>query len=165
MRTFIVIVLSASYMACTAEMVSQPGRIDSIYAPINQENRTGVVKYMNVGAQEVREARKEDAYMKMHDACGGSYEIVKEWEGGLGGPNPTRWNTTPYWYIEFRCVETDKTELVETSPRETTTALDKAPPNPTGYKNLIFLPLAVFAVGYALHLLSDIIGLKGYIMD
>lgn len=73
----------------------------SAYAPANEEHVDGEVAYLDAGARAVRNARREDAYKKMHSFCGGDYVIVRE-EGAesanvlaLGGPQRR---------IFFRCV-------------------------------------------------------------
>ncbi|MEK9145263.1 MAG: hypothetical protein AAB339_06620, partial [Elusimicrobiota bacterium] len=63
---------------CRADMVIEPGRNStSAYAPVNEAQRPGVIKYLNAGARSVKDARREDAYKKMHSACGGAYKIVR----------------------------------------------------------------------------------------
>lgn len=69
----------------------------SRYAPVN-DRVDGEVSYLNAGAKIVRNARREDAYKKMHEHCGGSYEIVREenQRSALGDPQRRIW---------FKCVD------------------------------------------------------------
>ncbi len=63
--------------SCTATMVQDPNSgSNSLYAPINYKDRTGVVKFLNQGASMVRESRREDSYKKMYNSCGGAYRII-----------------------------------------------------------------------------------------
>lgn len=47
------------------------------YAPVN-EVKGGEVTYSDQGYKFVREKRRQDAYKKMHDYCGGPYKITNE---------------------------------------------------------------------------------------
>lgn len=94
---------------CTsAQMVSSPNS-GSAYAPVNESSRSGIVKYLNDGADFVRKQRREDAYKQMHDVCGGRYKIDAEGtsaEGGAivnSGPS-SFWMQSNYWYIQFSCL-------------------------------------------------------------
>ena len=66
----------------TANMVKHPLSIktQSQYAPDSEKesNGVGVVSYMNEGIGTIREARREDAYKKMYEACNGKYDIYDE---------------------------------------------------------------------------------------
>lgn len=94
---------------CAAEMVNRPGGTStSEFAPINEKARTGIVRYLNDGADFVTARRREDAYQRMYEACDGPYSIVAEGprnEGGAVIPLDDLQFATPtqYWYIEFRC--------------------------------------------------------------
>lgn len=98
-------------IACTAQMVSPPGGLNnSPFAPINEASRPGVIKYLNAGAQSVRESRREDAYRQMHQACNGKYQIDAEGPHEEGGvvisvsPTSNVFANSQYWYIQFSCV-------------------------------------------------------------
>lgn len=104
-----VVVSAASLSACmSADMVSAPNS-GSVYAPVNESSRSGIVKYLNDGADFVRKQRREDAYKQMHDACGGRYKIDAEGSSTEGGSvinsgTATFWSQSHYWYIQFSCV-------------------------------------------------------------
>lgn len=72
------ICLSAAMSGCSASNVNMHGPSTSLYAPINETLSTGEISYCNAGAKSVRDARREDAYKKMYEACGGKYAIVHE---------------------------------------------------------------------------------------
>ena len=94
---------------CTsAQMVSSPNS-GSAYAPVNEGSRSGIVKYLNDGADFVRKQRREDAYKQMHDVCNGSYKIDAEGSSAEGGSvvnsgTASFWTQSNYWYIQFSCV-------------------------------------------------------------
>jgi hypothetical protein len=106
---FVVVISIACLSACTsAEMVSSPNS-GSAYAPVNESSRSGIVKYLNDGADIVRKQRREDAYKQMHDACGGQYRIDAEGSNSEGGAiinsgSGSFWAQSHYWYIQFSCV-------------------------------------------------------------
>lgn len=95
-------------------MVTAPGGSGTAYAPVNEAQRTGLVKYLNQGADFVLRNRREDAYKQMHRACRGAYRIDAEGPQAEGstamvmngplGPMVTA-NDTEYWYIRFSCVQ------------------------------------------------------------
>lgn len=96
-------------ISCSAIMV-QDVRKTSKYAPSGYK-QTGIVKYLNQGADVVIEARREDAFKQMYGACGGpEYEILNEGNhvdsksmtvnNLIGGINI---NETKYMYLEFKC--------------------------------------------------------------
>jgi hypothetical protein len=98
--------------ACTAQMVNAPGGMsDSTYAPVNEASRSGVIKYLNGGAEAVIKSRREDAYKKMYQACNGKYRIDAEGPHEEGGvvmalsPSSTVFADSEYWYIQFSCVK------------------------------------------------------------
>lgn len=65
--------------ACTSKMVVMPGTgSDSEYAPENESERKGLIKYLADGTSKVTENRRKDAYRQMHEACGGKYIIARE---------------------------------------------------------------------------------------
>lgn len=83
--------------ACFSSQVKMKIPETSRYAPVNDQV-DGEVSYLNAGAKMVRNARREDAYKKMYEHCGGPYEIVREEDqrSALGGPQRRIW---------FKCVE------------------------------------------------------------
>jgi hypothetical protein len=108
---YLLMQLLAGFMtACTADMVLAPGAPShSQYAPINEAKRPGIIKYLNQGAQAVRDARREDAYKQMHSACDGTYRIIREGTRSDGGAvvpfgDMTVYAENQYVYIEFECV-------------------------------------------------------------
>lgn len=91
----------------SAQMVSAPNS-GSAYAPVNDSSRSGIVKYLNDGADYVRKQRREDAYKQMHDACSGPYRIDAEGSNAEGGAvinsgSGSFWAQSNYWYIQFSC--------------------------------------------------------------
>lgn len=100
----------------TAQMVSPVGAASSAaYAPVNESVRSGLIKFLNDGADFVVQQRREDAYKQMHAACNGKYKIDAEGPREKGGlvyiePGMTRGTvtasnyTSEYWYIQFSCV-------------------------------------------------------------
>src|SRR5438105_14234781 len=96
--------------ACTSKMVSRPGSMSpDPYAPLNEADRPGVVSYLNEGIGSVRQARRRNAYKKMHDACNSPYRIDREGDqvdGGVvvGGAHSAVGTKTHRWYIQFSCV-------------------------------------------------------------
>lgn len=93
--------------ACTADFVTKTGST-SAYAPVN-EVRGGEIKYLNQGAESIRQARRNDAYQKMSEYCGGKYKITTEGEragdslvaADAAGASVM---TEHYWHIRFECV-------------------------------------------------------------
>lgn len=111
MKQLHLMVLSVVLLSgCSASMVVRPGaNSTSKYAPVNEAGRPGIVKYLNEGARSVKEARREDAYKQMYDACGGDYKIVAEGpraEGSVIVPAGYGAITadSQYLYIQFECV-------------------------------------------------------------
>lgn len=80
MRT-LTMVLVVSMSGCAARMVETHGA--SKYGPKN-EAPGGRVQYISTGLAALVEARREDAYKQMFDACGGSYNIVREFDESNG---------------------------------------------------------------------------------
>lgn len=102
----------------TATIVSPVGsQSPTSYSPVNEASRSGLIKYLNGGADFVIKQRREDAYKQMHTACNGKYRIDAEGpreQGGVitvepsklipGGVTATSY-TSEYWYIQFSCVQ------------------------------------------------------------
>lgn len=80
MRTLcgLLVVLLSS---CAARMVETHGA--SKYGPRN-EAPGGRVQYIGTGLAALVEARREDAYKQMYEACGGSYNISREFDEPAG---------------------------------------------------------------------------------
>jgi hypothetical protein len=73
-------------------MVNPAGSSGSRYAPVNEQARAGLVKYLTDGASFVVNKRRESAYKQMYESCGGPYRIVAEGqrvEGGVVVSNTT----------------------------------------------------------------------------
>lgn len=108
-KMLIVLAVLSGLFGCTsAQMVSSPNS-GSAYAPANEGARPGVVKYLNDGAEFVRNQRRESAYKQMHKACGGRYMIDAEGSAAEGGmvfnSGPTSYYAqSNYWYIQFSCL-------------------------------------------------------------
>lgn len=107
----VAVALVTAIVGCSAKMVSAPGMSSapSPYAPVNEANRGGVIKYRNEGVAAIRQKRREDAYKQMFTACNGKYKIDAEGpreEGGVVVPvgNVAMVEATQYWYIQFSCV-------------------------------------------------------------
>jgi len=113
-------------------MVVNPGKATrSMYAPVNESSRRGIIKYLNQGAPSVIAQRREDAYRKMHQACGGRYRIIAEGpkvEGGAVVPvgNMMMYAPQQYIYIEFECIES--TPEAEEAPNPELKVTDKSAP-------------------------------------
>ncbi|MCK9455531.1 MAG: hypothetical protein WCY51_07480 [Sulfurimonas sp.] len=105
-------ILTIIFSGCTAKIEHMPGSIEkSKYAPINSEEQYGLVSYLNGGASSVREARREDAYKKMYEACSGKYKIIDESNKNSGAMFISNGNgggfmaNTNKIYIKFICVK------------------------------------------------------------
>lgn len=107
MKSFSLIVFFLYISSCaTADLVHPVG--GSAYAPTNDSQRPGLVKYLNQGAEFVIKARREDAYKKMFESCDGKYKIVNEGQQADGGSmtpvgNSYMYSQFNYWYISFIC--------------------------------------------------------------
>ena len=78
MRHSLLLLLAVGVLGCTASSINTAAPESGAYAPANEARADGEVSYLNAGAKKVRDARRADAYKKMHDHCGGEYEITKE---------------------------------------------------------------------------------------
>jgi hypothetical protein len=106
------LVLALLLNACAATMVSGPGGSDNLeFAPVNEAQRSGTIKYLNQGADFVIKGRRADAYKQMHTACRGPYKIDSEGPQADGqaavvaAPVVLVSEGTQYWYIRFSCVK------------------------------------------------------------
>lgn len=110
---------SLSGCLTTANLVKAPyeANSDSKYAPESEKraNGIGVVNYLNEGISSIRKARREDAYKKAFQACGGKYEILDErsnytdpmYVTSQSSYSSDTYNTysvqSEYRYIYFKC--------------------------------------------------------------
>ncbi|MEA2604901.1 MAG: hypothetical protein QOF89_5893 [Acidobacteriota bacterium] len=103
MKPWLLSILCAAGLlaACSASSVKTEIPETSRYAPVD-DKVDGEVSYLNAGAKSVRNARREDAYKKMYEHCGGPYKIVRE-EDQQGGWVPGGIQRR----IWFKCVEKD----------------------------------------------------------
>jgi hypothetical protein len=99
--TIVPLLAAAALAACSATQVRTSIPETSPYAPVN-DRVDGEVSYLNAGAKTVRNARREDAYKKMHAHCGGAYEIVREEDQEAAWPPGGRQRR-----IWFKCVRED----------------------------------------------------------
>lgn len=94
---------------CSAQSVISPGATSaSIYAPENEGDRNGVVKYLAGGHASVVNARRDSAYKMMYESCNGKYKIINESLKSEGGSisaygSSAFYSDTQYVYIEFMC--------------------------------------------------------------
>jgi hypothetical protein len=78
MRHAILLLLPVFVIGCTtADMMRRPDEPGLAYAPEN-ELGSGEIKYLNAGADFVKQERRADAYRQMHEACNGPYRIDAE---------------------------------------------------------------------------------------
>jgi hypothetical protein len=126
-------------VGCGAQMVRSASNSNSRYAPVNEKERGGVIKYVSDGASFIVNRRRDDAYKQMYQSCNGAYRVVAEGqraEGSVvfasGTTDATATGTTAgrttevsgrstseasayseethYWYIQYTCVApTDST--------------------------------------------------------
>src|SRR5687767_7063461 len=85
MRLGILVLISVVAIGCTAQMVSPAGATGSVYAPTNDSQRPGLIKYLTDGASAVVKKRRENAYKQMFNSCGGPYRIISEGQRVEGG--------------------------------------------------------------------------------
>jgi hypothetical protein len=139
--------------ACAASMVSSAKPSDSPDAPINERTRTGVVKYLNDGAGFVKSKRREDAYKKMHESCGGPYRIVAEGPKEEGGVVVATSSETAalleshFWYIQYACVRPTPRRAqssIRRNSASTGTSVVRAPRNRIIVGERMVFPTGVF---------------------
>ena len=108
MKIILLGLLAITLSSCSSVHVTKP--TIPKYAPKNYRP-TGVIKYLNQGADSVIQSRKEDAFKKMHDACGGNYKIISEgpkMEGGMivaVSSGMAAYGGSQYWYISYECLQ------------------------------------------------------------
>ena len=95
------LIAAVTVSGCSASKVNTTIPETSRYAPVNDEV-DGEVSYLNAGAKVVRDERRQDAYKKMHEHCGGPYKIVREEDQEAAWPPRARQRR-----IWFRCVQGD----------------------------------------------------------
>ena len=78
LRELSVLVAAAASTGCGATLISSAGGAGSLYAPLNDGTRIGLVKYSINDPNFVIQRRRNDAYKKMYQSCGGPYVIVSE---------------------------------------------------------------------------------------
>lgn len=132
MRHAMLVLISVATTGCTAQMVNPAGATGSRYAPTNDSQRPGLIKYLVDGASFVVKKRRENAYKQMFQSCRGPYRIVAEGqrvEGGVVLSNTvasgsatartsgqktevtaegksstiTSASEAHYWYIQYEC--------------------------------------------------------------
>lgn len=92
----IFLAISIILLGCGADLMQKS--TTSIYAPKNFRS-LGMVKYLNTGSDMIIESRRENAYMKMFENCGGrNYKVEFERAEIF------------YWYIYYRCIIRKKKE-------------------------------------------------------
>lgn len=109
-RAVVVAVACVAVAGCattTAEMLSRPET--GGYAPTAGRD-FGLVRYLADGSAASLDARQQDAYRQMHDACGGHFRVL-----GKGSRSQLRLSPTGPWgrrvmassenyiYIKFVC--------------------------------------------------------------
>jgi hypothetical protein len=87
--------------SCSSTMLKKVGN-KSKYAPANYQE-IGSVQYELSHTDWVENMRKEDAFKSMHEACNGSYEIVREGRKSEFMSVPR--SQMSMQYIEFKCTE------------------------------------------------------------
>ncbi len=108
-KRILLLCLFTFMIGCSATMVSTHGNSTSKYAPSNEKDHSGgLIKYLNQGGSSVIKSRRDDAYKKMYEYCGGNYKITSEGprdEGGSAMPvgNMVVYDNDQYWYIGFEC--------------------------------------------------------------
>jgi hypothetical protein len=92
----------------TAQMLHRPNQTSGEFAPQNENQSYGTIKYLMQGHDRVIAARREDAYKQMFSACAGKYKIIGE---GTKNQNvyqnvwmPGVTSSDEYNYITFACL-------------------------------------------------------------
>jgi hypothetical protein len=91
----------------TAEMISRPET--GTYAPTSGRD-FGLIRFLADGSAADQDARQQDAYRQMHDACGGHYRVLgkgtrDQLNLSAAGPLGRRGmvSSENYVYIKFVC--------------------------------------------------------------
>jgi hypothetical protein len=110
MKKLFILSMAVVMVSCaTARLEDDPKHVPK-FAPAGYKP-TGTVSYLNSGMSWVIKSRRENAFEKMHEACGGAYEILREGSSaptvaainpnGFGGYNVVTGGNR--WFIEFQC--------------------------------------------------------------
>lgn len=117
-RIAVILLPTVALTGCltTANLIKHPHEVktNSQYAPESekQSNGIGIVNYLNEGAEFVRNSRREDAYKKAFESCGGQYEILDEtanytnpmYVSNISGNSiTTSGYSSQYRFIYFKC--------------------------------------------------------------
>ena len=78
LRAFLALSAATAIVGCGATMIQSAGSDGSRYAPLDDGRRVGLVKYQIDDENFFVKRRREDAYKKMYQSCGGPYCIVAE---------------------------------------------------------------------------------------
>ena len=78
LRILLALTATATLAGCGAVLVQSAGSNGSRYAPLDDGRRLGLVKYEIDNENYLIKRRREDAYKKMYQSCGGPYLIVAE---------------------------------------------------------------------------------------
>jgi len=82
----------------------------SEYGPVNHQD-SGVVKYLNQGADFIIKKRRKSAFKDIHKICNSKWELVNEYQESTGGAThcPNLFNcysySSSYNYIKYKCVK------------------------------------------------------------
>lgn len=109
-RVLVAVAACAAIAGCattTAEMVSRPQT--GAYAPTAGPD-FGLIRFLADGSAADQDARQQDAYRQMHDACGGHYRVLgkgsrSQLNLSAAGPWGHRGmaSSENYVYIKFVC--------------------------------------------------------------
>ncbi|WP_454781687.1 hypothetical protein [Legionella sp. WA2022007384] len=108
-QTFLAVIYSLLMVGCSADMLVSP---TSKYGPTDGD-KTGRIRYLAEGASTVIEARRNDAFKKMYNACNGHYKILgdtsKDKLIGASDYNDDKGSSfvgsMEYVYIRFECTK------------------------------------------------------------
>ena len=108
MKLLLLVFFLVGCSAPSRMVVSPRMGTESAYSPVNEKSRPGLIKYSAHGSEAAKERKREDAYWRMHNACGGAYRILSEVQRSDGGAyvpvgNMMVYSETQYVYIEFLC--------------------------------------------------------------
>jgi len=116
-------------------MVKNPGNQlpNSAFAPVNESEGIGLLRFSTQGKRHHVAKRRETAYRKMHAACGGAYEIVDE--GPWRAQSQRQNEPEPFdadWYIKFRCLTEAAEPDAGVEPTGGSSAETPSPGDPSG---------------------------------
>lgn len=78
LRALLALFAATALAGCGATLIQSAGSDGSPYAPLDDGRRVGLVKYEIDDENFFIKRRREDAYKKMYQSCGGPYLIVAE---------------------------------------------------------------------------------------